>query len=181
MFHLIIVMAFLQGRSPKETLNSLRINLRGAEFKRDNVLVWNKARLQREAEIRQSKTGRVYVSAGFGAYPKWIIPSKKKTKVFNKGVVIGATMSEAKGKKGGWYICLHKQKVVLSEPFAKFVFCNYWRHYWASDQMLEAGLWTCLDDKSKADFIPQDLYKGFVSQAKSLLKGEADEQEEEAW
>ena len=130
------------------TLKALGINARNGRFSK-NWITWDR-HLARPMSIRTSKTKRVYASVGYDAKVSWTISTKKNT-VFNKGQVIGMTVSRAKGKKGGWCVNLHNQKVVLSEAHKKFVFCNYWTHYWFSEQMFKAGIWASVDKKSKAE------------------------------
>ena len=90
--------------------------------------------------------------------------STKKNIAFSKGAVIGLTVSRAKGKKGGWCVNLHNQKVVLSETHNKFVFCNYWTHYWFSEQMFCSGLWASMDKKAKAEKVP-NTFRSDINEA----------------
>ena len=130
------------------TLKALGINVRNGRFSK-NWITWDRY-LARPMSIRTSKTKRVYVSVGYDAKVSWTMSTKKNT-VFNKGQVIGMTVSRAKGKKGGWCVNLHNQKVVLSETYKKFVFCNYWTHYWFTEEMFASSLWAPMDKKSKAE------------------------------
>jgi hypothetical protein len=131
----------------------------------DGFMKWDRNH-GRTLEIRTAKNGRVYASQGYDVTVTWSI---RNGKPFNKNQIIGATMSRAKGKKGGWYISLHLQKAVFSQKHNKFVFCNRWTHYWASDQMIKSRLWACMDKKSKAELVSPDQIVKFVEQAKDLL------------
>ena len=128
------------------TLKALGVNVRNGIVVK-NWITWER-HLFRPMSIRTSKTQRVYVSSGYDVKVSWAM---KGNTVLNKGQVIGMTVSRAKGKKAGWCVNLHNQKVVLSETHKKFVFCNYWTHYWFSEQMFSSGLWASMDKKSKAE------------------------------
>lgn len=148
------------------TLNALGVNTRRGYFDR-NKITWHR-QLARPMEIRTAKNRRVYASVGYDVEVSWFMWIKK-TRIVNKSQIIGMTVSRSKGKKGGWYISLHNQKAVLSEKHRKFVFCNHWTHYWASDQMLSAGLWASMDKKSKADKIIHNVV-GDVRRATEMIK-----------
>lgn len=170
MFTLITLLTsvLFGGGEPVALMQRLGIDLRRGTVNSPRSLFWERNHLDRRAEVRKSKNGRTYVSIGKNATVWWSI-SKKGVK--NRGKVIGITIERATGKKGGWRICLHKQKVVLSEKHRKFVFCNYWRHYWCSQEMLQAGLWANLDEKSKAAPIPRYILEDYDFQSGLRMLG----------
>lgn len=169
------------GGNLEATLKTLGVNTRGGEFN-ERRITWNR-HLARPMTIRTSKTKRVYVSVGYDTKVSWIMSTKKNT-IFNKGEIIGMTVFRAKGKKGGWCVNLHNQKVVLSQTHKKFVFCNYWTHYWFSEQMLGSSLWAPMDKKSKAEEIlknvRRDINEG-IQMICDLEQPKTSEETEKEW
>lgn len=169
------------GGNLEMTLKVFGIDVRNGKFK-NNWITWSR-HLARPIELRVSKTKRIYASAGYDAEVSWMM-STKKNRIFNKGQVIGMTVFRAKGKKGGWCVNVHNQKVVLSETHKKFVFCNYWTHYWFSEQMFEAGLWAPMDKKSKAEqvlrTVHRDINEGMLM-IRNLEQPKTSEETEKEW
>jgi len=154
------------GGNLEMTLKTLGVNTRRGEFKESRI-TWQRY-LARPMSVRISKTERVYVSFGYDAKVSWMMSTKKNT-IFNKGQVIGMTVFRATGKKGGWCVNLHNQKVVLSETHKKFVFCNYWTHYWFTEQMFSSGLWASMDKKSKAEEVFRNV-RSDINDAMSMIR-----------
>jgi hypothetical protein len=92
--------------------------------------------------VKKDIKGRLLVAQKYWTQISWGIEGSK-LRVFPG--IIQINVLKARGKKGGWLINIHKQTPLLSQKTMKFVFCNRWEGYWASDELLKAGLMVRMD------------------------------------
>lgn len=94
------------------------------------------------AQYRIDKKGRLFVAVKFAGYSSWAIDTKRaKNNLRISPAMIQMNVLRASGKRGGYLIRLHMQTPILAKT-KKFQFHGKWVGYWASEKMLENGLWT---------------------------------------
>lgn len=92
--------------------------------------------------FRVDKKGRLFVARKFMNVSSWSIDTNRfKNQLRVKPAMIQMNVLRASGKRGGYLIRLHVQTPILAKT-KKFQFHGKWVGYWASEIMLENGLWT---------------------------------------
>lgn len=95
-----------------------------------------------EAYFRIDKKGRLFVAKKFMNVSSWSIETNRlKNQLRVKPAMIQMNVLRASGKRGGYLIRLHVQTPILAKT-KKFQFHGKWVGYWASEAMLQSGLWT---------------------------------------
>ena len=95
-----------------------------------------------EAYFRIDKKGRLFVARKFMNVSSWSIDTNRfKNQLRVKPAMIQMNVLRASGKRGGYLIRLHVQTPILAKT-KKFQFHGKWVGYWASETMLQNGLWT---------------------------------------
>lgn len=97
-----------------------------------NVITWTRS-YNTEPYVKKDKKGRLLVAQKYCRNIRWEL---QRSKIKATPGIIQVNVLKSQSKRGGWLIRVHKQMPVFSERTMKFVFCNYWDGYWASDQML---------------------------------------------
>lgn len=105
------------------------------------VVIWTRSH-DTKPYVKKDVKGRLLVAQKYWAQISWGIEGSKLRVLPG---VIQINVLRARGKKGGWLINVHKQTPLLSQKTMKFVFCNKWEGYWASDELLKAGLMVRMD------------------------------------
>lgn len=91
---------------------------------------------------RIDKKGRLFVARKFMDFSSWSIDTNRsKNQLRVKPATIQMNVLRASGKRGGYLIRLHVQTPILAKT-KKFQFHGKWVGYWASETMLESGIWT---------------------------------------
>jgi hypothetical protein len=91
---------------------------------------------------RIDKKGRLFVARKFENISSWAIDTNKvKNNLRVKPAMIQMNVLRASGKRGGYLIRLHVQTPILART-KKFQFHGKWVGYWASETMLQSGIWT---------------------------------------
>lgn len=94
------------------------------------------------AQYRIDKKGRLFVAVKYCGFSSWAIDTNRtKNQLRVKPAIIQMNVLRASGKRGGYLIRFHVQTPVLART-KKFQFHGKWVGYWASEKMLENGLWT---------------------------------------
>jgi hypothetical protein len=97
-----------------------------------NVITWTRS-YDTEPYVKKDKKGRLLVAQKYCRNIRWEL---QRSKIKATPGIIQVNVLKSQSKRGGWLIRVHKQTPVFSERTMKFVFCNYWEGYWASEQML---------------------------------------------
>lgn len=87
--------------------------------------------------VKVNKKGRLFVAQKFSKMVTFTIDPSNSVLIIN--AVLQINVTKASGKRGGWLIHLYKQTPVMSN-LNKFVFSGVWHTYWATDEMLRAGM-----------------------------------------
>ena len=94
------------------------------------------------AQYRIDKKGRLFVAVKYAAISSWSIDTNRtKNQLRIKPAIIQMNVLRASGKRGGYLIRFHVQTPILAQT-KKFQFHGKWIGYWASETMLNNGLWT---------------------------------------
>lgn len=140
----LIISVIMQDKTLDEAFAFFNINTRNGFVLMDvrNVqkIQWIRGE-NTDRYYRTDKKGRLFVARKFEDVSFWQINPLKNYKLSIKPAIIQMNVLRASGKRGGYLIRLHMQTPLLSKT-GKFQFQGKWVGYWASEQMLEAGLWT---------------------------------------
>lgn len=105
------------------------------------VITWTRS-YSTDPYVKKDIKGRLLVAQKYATQISWGIEGSKLKMIPG---IIQVNVLKARGKRGGWLIRVHKQTPVLSQKTLKFVFCNRWDGYWASDAMIQKGLMVRMD------------------------------------
>lgn len=123
------------------------------------------------AEFRIDKKGRLFVAVKLSGTSSWSIDTKrKKNQLRVNPAIIQMNVLRASGKRGGYLIRFHVQTPILART-KKFQFHGKWVGYWASEKMLENGLWTKSSNGKfgKATLIDKTISQGLVMRSVKML------------
>lgn len=123
------------------------------------VITWTRSH-NTEPYVKKDVKGRLLVAQKYMTPISWGIEGSKLKIIPG---IIQVNVLKARGKRGGWLIRVHKQFPVLSQKTLKFVFCNKWEGYWASEVMMEKGLMVRMDKgHKKKPWLPTPGKPGFI-------------------
>lgn len=123
------------------------------------------------AEFRIDKKGRLFVAVKLSGTSSWSIDTRRtKNQLRVNPAIIQMNVLRATGKRGGYLIRFHVQTPILART-KKFQFHGKWVGYWASEKMLENGLWTKSSNGKfgKATLIDKTISQGLVMQSVKML------------
>lgn len=171
-----------------DALVFLGIDVRDGQIK-NNTISWTRWKNE-PLRLKTDKKGRIFAAYGRSANVSLRIKLHKQMTA-SKSNIIQINVRKATGKRGGWLINTHVVTPVLSRN-GKFQFLGKWENYWASDQMLDAGLMSKVVRGKLSGAMIMHKHKGLeenmwgyrtfcelVFQARTLIKHELGELEEE--
>lgn len=100
------------------------------------VITWTRSH-NTDPYVKKDVKGRLLVAQKYRMDISWGFEGSKLKVIPG---IIQVNVLKSRSKRGGWLIRVHKQTPVLSQKTLKFVFCNHWEGYWASDEMISAHL-----------------------------------------
>lgn len=170
-----------------DALSFLGIDLRDGQIKK-NTISWTRWKNE-PLRLKTDKKGRIFAAYGRSATVSLRIKLHMQTTA-SRSNVIQINVRKATGKRGGWLINTHVVTPVLSRN-GKFQFLGKWENYWASEQMLDAGLVSKVVRGKLSEAMLMHKHKGLdiniwgyntlcemIFEARALIKQELGELEE---
>ena len=140
----ILAIVLHNNQSMEQAFAFFAVNTRGGlvyQKGTTHIIQWTRGE-NTDHYYRIDKKGRLFVARKFQNVCSWAIDTNKvKNNLHIKPAMIQMNVLRASGKRGGYLIRLHIQTPVLART-KKFQFHGKWVGYWASETMLENGLWT---------------------------------------
>lgn len=123
-------------KSLRAELERREFDTRDGQWDNDYSISWIRG-LDTNPTVKVNKKGHLFVAQKFSKMVTFTIDPSNCVLIIN--AVLQINVTKANGKRGGWLIHLYKQTPVMSN-LNKFVFSGVWHTYWATDEMLRAGM-----------------------------------------